>query len=199
MNLSLRLTWLSSFFLVIGGGSTVTMAASMMVVTDVSPENSRSKVFFMCQASSLVAEVIGPAVGSVAMETLGVWPPVLVGLLCTCITAALAGTIPETRFPSGGPKLATANTTDSLDDVLSESQGFRQSVYEMLGSLKRTIRLACQKRSVPILIASFLIVDFSRQSLSILLQYVSKRYDIPIAKVSNTALSVPLCCQVSYM
>jgi MFS family permease len=176
MDLPLKLTWLSSSFLVIGGGGTVTMAACLMVVTDVSPEHNRSKIFFICQAASLVAEITGPAIGSITMEKFGVWPPVLVGLLCTCITAVLAGTIPETR---------RAKTNESLDDVLPDPQGSRQSVCDMLGYIKRTIQVMFQNRSILVLVASFLIVDFSRQSLTILLQYVSKRYDIPIAKVSR--------------
>lgn len=39
--LPLKLMWLSSFFLIIGGGSTVTGAVAMMVITDASPEAYR--------------------------------------------------------------------------------------------------------------------------------------------------------------
>ena len=41
LELPLRLVWLSSFFLVIGGGSTVTGAVAMMIITDASPEKYR--------------------------------------------------------------------------------------------------------------------------------------------------------------
>lgn len=37
----LKLVWLSSFFLLIGGGSTVTGAVAMMIITDASPEKYR--------------------------------------------------------------------------------------------------------------------------------------------------------------
>ncbi|PSR76129.1 major facilitator superfamily domain-containing protein [Coniella lustricola] len=183
MDLPLKLTWFSSAFLVIGGGSTVTMAACMMVVTDVTQEYNRSKVFFACQATFLISEVIGPALGSIAMDSLGVWPPVLVGLVCTCVTVALAGTIPETRSRES-TKYTDSNTADSLDDVLSDPGSLKQSVFEMLSNTKHTLQIMCQNRSILILVASFLIVDFSRQSLTILLQYISKRYDISLAKAS---------------
>ncbi|KAI8238806.1 MFS efflux pump atnC [Colletotrichum sp. SAR 10_98] len=41
LELPLRLVWLSSFFLVVGGGSTVTGAVAMMIITDASPEKYR--------------------------------------------------------------------------------------------------------------------------------------------------------------
>lgn len=181
MDLPLRLTWLSSLFLVIGGGSTVTMAAAMMVVTDATPESNRSKVFFTCQAAFLVAEVIGPALGSIAMQSLGVWPPLLANLVCTCITIALAGAIPETRFLEGAK--GTTQSAGETHGTWSESNSLRDSVHEMLDYMKRTLRVMCHNRNVLFLVVSFLVVDFSRQTLSILLQYVSKRYTIPIAKV----------------
>lgn len=40
-------------------------------------------------------------------------------------------------------------------------------------------------RSVQCTVLTFLVVDFSRQSLSVLLQYLSTRYAIPIAKVRS--------------
>lgn len=42
LELPLQLTWLSSLFLVIGGGGTVTSAVSMMVLTDSTSEDNRS-------------------------------------------------------------------------------------------------------------------------------------------------------------
>ncbi|KAF4930332.1 MFS efflux pump atnC [Colletotrichum viniferum] len=111
LKLPLKLVWLSSCFLLIGGGSTVTGVVAMMIITDASPEKYRSNVFFYAQAALIVAELIGPAIGS-ALMTYSLWHPLLFGL----------------------------------------------------------------------------VVDFSRQSLGVLLQYLSTRYAISISK-ANLLLS----------
>ncbi|CAI0650439.1 unnamed protein product [Colletotrichum noveboracense] len=51
LELPLKLVWLSSCFLLIRGGSTVTGAVAMMIITDASPEKYRSNVFFYAQAA----------------------------------------------------------------------------------------------------------------------------------------------------
>lgn len=185
MDLPLRLTWMSSTFLVIGGGSTVTRAASMMIVTDATPEASRSKVFFLCQAIFLVAELFGPAIGSLFMESSGVWPPLVIGLLCTLATTALSFIVPETHSWVDSSHLSTrSDAGDSASAAATgSSYGLRESIREIFDSIATTIKFVRRQRNVWMLVLSFLVVDFSRQSLSILVQYASARYSIPISKV----------------
>lgn len=100
LELPLKLVWLSSFFLIIGGGGTVTGAVAMMIITDATNEKSRSvvrnenveieaecsqvrqsrsNIFFYAQASLIVAELAGPALGSALMAN-SLWLPLLLGL-----------------------------------------------------------------------------------------------------------------------
>ncbi|KAF5525216.1 MFS efflux pump atnC [Colletotrichum aenigma] len=75
----LKLVWLSSCFLLIGGGSIATGAVAMMIITNASPKKYRSNVFFYAQAALIGAELIGPAIGS-ALMTYSLWHPLLLGL-----------------------------------------------------------------------------------------------------------------------
>ncbi|KAK1990799.1 putative MFS transporter [Colletotrichum falcatum] len=186
--LPLRLAWLSSTFLVIGGGSTVTSAVSMMVITDASPEKYRSNIFFYAQAALIVAELVGPAMGS-ALMTNSLWHPLLLGLACTVITAILAGTIPETLHR--GEDGAIESEADDLSDDLS----LRGTLRRLIEHVYKTLKFIASHRSVLFLVLTFLVVDFSRQSLSVLLQYLSTRYSIPIAK-ANLLLSARAFAQL---
>ncbi|KAK1848599.1 MFS multidrug transporter [Colletotrichum chrysophilum] len=171
LELPLKLVWLSSCFLLIGGGSTVTGAVAMMIITDASPEKYRSNVFFYAQAALIVAELIGPAIGS-ALMTHSLWHPLLLGL------AVLTGTIPET-LPRGED-----NSIESDREGLSEDLSLRRTLKNLLRHVHKTLGFILRHRSVLFLVLTFLAVDFSRQSLGVLLQYLSTRYAIPIAKVS---------------
>lgn len=130
-------------------------------------------MFFLNQASFIVAELLGPALGSVMMKNMGVWPPLLVSLICTGTTTILAGTIPETIHLK--EELSDQPDDDCLEDSISGT----------LRYVMQTLKFICRSRIVLILVLSFLVVDFARQSLSILLQYASTRYSIPIAEVSK--------------
>ncbi|KAF4828414.1 MFS efflux pump atnC [Colletotrichum tropicale] len=171
LELPLKLVWLSSFFLVIGGGSTVTGAVAMMIITDVSPEKYRSNIFFYAQAALIVAELMGPAIGS-ALMTHSLWHPLLLGL----------GTIPET-LPRGED-----NSIESDREGLSEDLSLRRTLKNLLRHVHKTLGFILRHRSVLFLVLTFLVVDFSRQSLGVLLQYLSTRYAITIAK-ANLLLS----------
>ncbi|KAF0325165.1 MFS multidrug transporter [Colletotrichum asianum] len=181
LELPLRLVWLSSFFLVVGGGSTVTGAVAMMIITDASPEKYRSNIFFYAQAALIVAELIGPAIGSALMAN-SLWSPLLLGLACTIITAILAGTIPET-LPRGED-----NSIESDREDLSVDLSLQRTLKNLLRHVNKTIGFILRHRSVLFLVLTFLVVDFSRQSLGVLLQYLSTRYAIPIAR-ANLLLS----------
>ncbi|KAK1978314.1 major facilitator superfamily domain-containing protein [Colletotrichum cereale] len=177
LELPLRLVWLSSLFLIIGGGSTVTGAVSMMIITDVSPEKYRSNIFFYSQAALIVAELTGPVIGSALMAN-SLWLPLIIGLVCTVITAILAGTIPESLHQD------EERETESERQDLSDDLGLRRTLQSLFTHIHKTIAFIFSHRSVLFLVLTFLVIDYSRQSLGVLLQYLSTRYAISIAKAS---------------
>lgn len=181
----------------------MTSAVSMMVLTDASTEDSRcvkgcwkllfirstdkittprSRVFFLAQTVLIVAELIGPLISSRLMEV-NLWIPILIGLACTVATMLLAGSIPETL----------ESKAKNLDENGSEGEpkGFADSLKAMRRHISTTFRYIVGNRSLVLLVITFLVVDFSRQSLSVLLQYISTRYSLTIAKVSFPPLYNP--------
>ncbi|GJN70288.1 hypothetical protein PLICBS_004342 [Purpureocillium lilacinum] len=164
--LPLRLTWLSSLFTIIGGGGTVASAVLMMVLADSTTEENRSRIFFQGNAVLIFAELIGPSLSTLMMQS-NVWLPLIFALACTILTTFLSAFLPETLPPK-----AVDAATDQIGDEYSPS---------LNKASKKTL-------SVLFLVVSFLVIDFSRQSLAILLQYVSTRYSVPIAK-ANLLLS----------
>ncbi len=132
-------------------------------------------MFFLGQTVLIVAELIGPLISSKLME-INLWMPILIGLGCTVATMLLAGSIPETLEP----KAKTIDENGSED----EPEGFKDSLRAMWKHISTTLRYIASNRSLVLLVITFLVVDYSRQSLSVLLQYISTRYSLTIAKVS---------------
>ncbi|KAI6306854.1 hypothetical protein MCOR29_009947 [Pyricularia oryzae] len=61
------------------GGSTVSGAVSMIIVTDASPQKYRSNLFFYGQTAHIFAELVGPTMGSALIKN-SLWQPLLLGL-----------------------------------------------------------------------------------------------------------------------
>ncbi|XWW92147.1 hypothetical protein V2A60_000069 [Cordyceps javanica] len=171
----LKLMWLSSLCLMIGGGATVTSAVGMMILTDSTSEDKRSQVFFLAQTVLIVAELIGPLVSSKLMQ-INLWIPILIGLGCTVVTMILAGSVPETLQPK-----AKTVEEDGSEDGPQGIQGRLSGTWKHIST---TLRYIASNRSLVLLVVTFLVMDYSRQSLSVLLQYISTRYSLPIAKAN---------------
>ncbi|KAM3470136.1 hypothetical protein MY8738_009862 [Beauveria namnaoensis] len=171
----LKLMWLSSLCLIIGGGTTVTSAVAMMILTDATSEDKRSQVFFLAQTVLIVAELIGPLISSKLME-INLWIPILLGLGCTVVTMLLAGSVPETLEPK-----ARAKDENGSED---EPEGFQNRLRATWKHISTTIRYIASNMNLVLLVATFLVMDYSRQSLSVLLQFTSTRYSLTIAKAN---------------
>jgi len=117
-----------------------------------------------------------------------VWLPLIFALACTILTTFLSAFLPETLPPK-----AVDAATDQIgdDDGLSLNKASKKTLSATWQHASGTISYIASHRSVLFLVVSFLVIDFSRQSLAILLQYVSTRYSVPIAKVCgfNTCLN----------
>ncbi|RMZ03678.1 hypothetical protein D0864_02902 [Hortaea werneckii] len=177
-NLSLRLVWLSSAFTLIGGGSTVAVAVCMMVVADSTSEEDRSRLFFVLQGSFVLMEIIGPPLGSMLMAN-NVWTPVFLGVLFTTLSTLVVVFVPET-LPLKDQSIFDPSTPDLPKTWNSTLRTTRVWASHCIGTLQSVL---CNTK-VAFLILAFLVADFGRQSLSLLLQYVSERYNWPIADAS---------------
>ncbi|KAI7553027.1 hypothetical protein KC331_g1507 [Hortaea werneckii] len=178
-NLSLRLVWLSSAFTLIGGGSTVTVAVCMMIVADSTSEEDRSRLFFVLQGSFVLMEIIGPPLGSMLMAN-NVWAPLVLDLTFTALSNLVVVLVPET-LPLRDQPVFCNPSTPTLPR--SWSSPF-ETARVWAGHCKETLQSVLYDIKVAFLILAFFVADFGRQSLSLLLQYVSERYNWSIADAS---------------
>ncbi|TQV97307.1 MFS transporter [Cordyceps javanica] len=123
----------------------------------------------------IFAELIGPLVSSKLMQ-INLWIPILIGLGCTVVTMILAGSVPETLQPK-----AKTVEEDGSEDGPQGIQGRLSGTWKHIST---TLRYIASNRSLVLLVVTFLVMDYSRQSLSVLLQYISTRYSLPIAKAN---------------
>jgi hypothetical protein len=193
MDLPIRLIWISSVFLIIGGGSTVTNAVLTMVLTDATPTLMRSRVFLYFTASNLASEMVAPPIASYFIDK-DVWIPLSIGLVCTMLTVIIASNVPET-LPMLDKKKAALHiaVSDSDEESMSSSDAQSGRVPTWLRNPMRhavkTFIYIGHNRPLFILVFTFLVSDFARQSLQVLLQYVSIRYNVTLAEVCQKS-----CC-----
>ncbi|KAF2277336.1 putative MFS transporter [Westerdykella ornata] len=191
--LPLKIIWLSSAFTVVGGGSTVAASIVMMVIADVIPESERSKLFFYLQGGFICSELVGPPLGSVLMGK-SPWIAILLGFGFIVVASSLALFVPETFEGRKISETATSPSMDtyqslppdeeSLDDELLGPKQLRSTATSWFRHCLQTFMFVLSHGSVVSLVATFFIADFSRQSLSLLVQYVSERYSWSLARAS---------------
>lgn len=205
--LSLKATWLSSYFLIIGGGSTVTSAVGMMIVTDATTEENRSRVFFAALSTLITAELLGPAASTLMMRKWGLWVPLGVGFGCLVMSAVLTANMPETMHlkRTAGSVAENADLEailpeeDECDEDTNRSvingvnnpqkkEDVNKSAIQVYRHAAHTLGYIFHRPSILFVVLAFLVADYSRESLVMLMQFVSTRYQIPIAQVRFSPL-----------
>ncbi|MCJ1306349.1 hypothetical protein MMC08_009169, partial [Hypocenomyce scalaris] len=190
--LPIRLSWLSSAFYCIGGGNQLGGTLILMIVTDATPEENRSTIFFQTQASIIIAEMIAPPLAAVLMAR-NVWIPLFLSFACGASCIFIAMLLPETRS-------WLSNESEPQDEFVSDprwkqnpgrkrpspEQSGKPKTDEgsLFGRSRQTLSFIFQDVNLALLVTAFLISTFGRQSMSFILQYVSKRYGWPLAKTS---------------
>ncbi len=184
-----RLTWLSSIFSCIGGGNTVFTAAAMMILADAAPDAVRTRIFFYASTCLVVGEMVGPPVGAALMAR-DPWIPNMIGFLCMGLATALAFLMNETLLESGGsaattrpppeatpPRESSNNNTGYLSTLTS-------GLKTVLHHATSTLRFVAHDRNLILLVGAYFTVDFARETLSLLVRYVSVRFSVPLAQAS---------------
>ena len=103
---------LLAFRFVAGAGSAMFMTGAITLVTDISTRENRARMLSLFQGSLLLGVSIGPAVGGLTAELLGLRAPfVVVGALAAGCTLWAARVIPETH-PSPAAAEVAARSND---------------------------------------------------------------------------------------
>jgi len=147
----------------------------------------RSRVTFYCEAMSIAAAMVAPAIGALLME-IDVWIPLLLQLACSGLATIIAMSTPETQSKACKNRKSPSESAEQNKGTESNAiPGSPKQAKSVLVSLLRhsasTASFVVHDRNVMFIILSFLFNEFGRQSLSLLLQYVSKRYGWTVAKV----------------
>lgn len=136
-------------------------------------------------AAVIIAEIIAPPIASLLMKR-NLWVPILLNSACGAISILLSWYMPETNnFALYAQKSqyteipSISDDDESLEPPLKEAGNF----IFLFHSLKKSMRIIFTEKNIALLVISFLISTFARDSMGFLLQYISNRYSWPIAKV----------------
>ncbi len=179
----MKLIWLSSLFTCIRGGNTVCTAAAMMILADATPDVSRTRIFSYTSKFFIAGEMLGPPVGA-ALMALDPWIPNVLGCLCMGFAAALAFLTPETL--RNASRSGSTSNPAALDNAqpLSSLQSLKAVVQHALITLSFTF----QDKNLELLVGAYFTVNFARETLGLLVRYVSTRFSIPLAQVWQLSL-----------
>lgn len=171
MDWPLQWVWLSSAFTIIGGGGTVASAVSMMIISDAVPDETRSRMFFALDAAFILTEIVGPVVGS-ALMTQDLWTPVLIGVATSLLAVCLSLLVPETLEDTKPTRTLVHSSPVAI-------------IRDLVSHCTKTLSFILQNIDVAYIVFSFLAIEFSRQSSTILVQYVSERFGWSLAQANQ--------------
>lgn len=150
----------------------------------------RSTVFFYRFCTDLIAECLTTPITSILMSR-NIWIPLLAAVAFQGLGAIMSLIIPETlpiaisEQASGASNMASyASDTDEEPIYDKRWKRWRQQTRESFGFITRDTAVAA-------LVVTFLISKVGRQSINILLQYVSKRYGWSLSKASTCQSTFP--------
>lgn len=143
---------------------------------------NRARIFLRLSVAMLLAQAIATSVASFLMSRIGTTIPIAVAYAVALFSCALTLLVAETRQvegPSNGVDSDSQSTTDSLTAP-------KKQVFDLADRFARTVasfRPLLQSPSLVALILSFVISTIGTSSINIIIQYASKRFDIPISSV----------------
>ncbi|KAK9425496.1 putative Major facilitator superfamily transporter [Seiridium unicorne] len=154
----------------VGGGNAVVGGILLSMVSDVIPEDKRATAFMRVHVSALVGGLVSPALSSAMMAATGPWPVMLVGIACLLVGAAAFMFVPETlqhkQFDATGDN--------------NHPTGFKGHVHHTVDQLKDSISMLKSPSLILVLLTCLTTYPIAAGVTQFLVQFVSKRYEIPI-------------------
>jgi len=178
--LPIRLIWLQSVLGVLGGGSLVTSALFMVIMTDVTLEASRANIFLFAHAALCATEFSGPLLGSVLMDR-DPWTALGVSMLFLFLAIPLAVALPETLTKLGTNSTSTPSSSRHGSSIGQPSEA--TLISKITSHLPSLGFLLADYRILFILLASISFI-FGQACANLVLQYTSRRYGWSLSKVA---------------
>lgn len=187
----IRWVWLSTLFASIGGGSSVLTSTLFVILSDITPEAKRAGMFMRAGAFNLLAALVMPPLAALLMDT-SPWIPNFGGTILEILTLVLYTFCPETleyEHPSLPRKPAPIQPEQliAVPPIVNDLGGSHLSlavkqVRGLVTDLAKSLSFLADDWRVPVLISPFLIHMLVGVIGQLLLQYVSKRYEIKLSQ-----------------
>ncbi|ERS95483.1 hypothetical protein HMPREF1624_07999 [Sporothrix schenckii ATCC 58251] len=161
-----RLTWAASIFTFIGGGPVILNGIVFAMLSDVSPEASRSTVFFYFGAAVLAVEFVISSLAAFLMQRVSVWAPIQLSLalfvpVVPLYNGAENGEENDAAGPASRPKTIRNALSDTAASVTASTAFLFNGADHQVG----------------LLLATLLTTTLGRHAQDILLQFTRGRYD----------------------
>ncbi|KAI1763481.1 MFS general substrate transporter [Hypoxylon sp. FL1150] len=166
-----RLVWIASAAHLFGGQPAM-LAAMYSILSDVVPESNRSITFMRIHVTSMVGNLISPALASAMMSSTGPWPVMLLTFILYIIDVASMILIPETlshRSEPSGPSESGHVT-------------FKARALQGLNQLKDSLSIIRIRSIALILCICIISLPVVICTFQFMVQFISKRYHIPLAE-----------------
>ncbi|KAI1803184.1 MFS general substrate transporter [Daldinia bambusicola] len=164
-----RWIWVSSIAHLLGGPPVIG-ACTYSIVSDIAPESSRSIAFMRVHVASLSGNLVSPALASAMMSLTGPWPAMWLTTILWALTAVLITILPET-FHRRSPSDDTA-PMPTIKSHVTRGLAQLKDTFSIVRSISVTLVLCICLLSMPVVMCT----------LQFMVQYISKHYQIPLAK-----------------
>lgn len=179
-----RLTWAASIFTLIGGGSVILNGIVFAMLSDVSPEASRSTVFFYFGAAVLAGDLVFSSLAAFLMQHVSVWAPIQLSLALFVPVVPLCLTLPETLLKEDPTPTNVAGTengaeNDTTGPPASRTKTMRNALSDTAASFTASTAFLFNgaDHQVGLLLTTLLTTTLGRHAQDILLQFTRGRYD----------------------
>lgn len=177
MQWSVYVAWLSSAWLLIGGGIVMAHSTLFTMAADVTPPLRRTAVFLWLNAAIMCAELIGPAISSGIMRR-SIWWVLFASFFAHLLTFVPVALLSETLAKEARKHHESAHVKSFQEFTIS---GLTTSLKE---NIRNAATFVFQDREVALVVCSNGFSGLGVEGLILLLQYVSKRYHWSIADVN---------------
>ncbi|KAE9972149.1 hypothetical protein EG328_005163 [Venturia inaequalis] len=178
--LPLELVWLGALSIFIGGGSSVANAMIFTVISDVVPESGRVQVFFFIAAAGMSTQFVGPFTSAMLMVT-NPWIPMFLGLALQLVPLFLYHRLPETLGYNAKPSIPPSSLSSSPSPSIHSTK--RSRTEGVLEALQDSYTFVMSDRRLLLMFPAFFI-QLILMSRDVLMQYISVRYQISLAKAT---------------
>jgi len=182
----IRWVWASSLHGLMGGSSPVVSALLFVIVSDVVPEDKRSKVFLQLGGANLISAVCMPLLAAWLME-ITPWIPAIAGTLMKACAVLLVLAMPETlgyrHQPDNDNTSLISNVEEEEEEEEEDTPKSTETSYST--TLRTSTAFLLTDWRIPALTTTFLLHLMVANSGALTTQYTSTRYALRLSRATQ--------------